>query len=1227
MGLLGFGSKKDKKKSKHPSVLPSDDYDPYVPNISPAAALPTTNASSRVEPGKAEIQSGNRPKRTTSLPPPPHQPQGTSVATNSSPPMPTNYYSNGGGSFTMSPTAAARASSGLGVGSSLMDDILGELMSSPTDKPGAQSATSTSSTTGNLLSDFERDMSLTFALARKLDVNDTKPTSSSSTSASTRTASSVPPTTIAPTETLATSPRAATNPTMSRYAFQQNETPNPSIYSSFAGSSTANTLPGTSSFASLLNGVNNGSSNKSIATSATASTPASTLTPEKRTSAPIKRTAVLDSDVSDSDESDTSSSSIGSQKDMRMAKGARPIMARRNPQFQTKRKVEQWVTKAELAPNSEDQKAQLIDRMKDRHRQEFLNAAVMRGQAPQTAPAELPRFIGPGLMKSAGLVLPPNPMEVRAIGPGLISSAGLIPSSNAMLYGGIAPMGTSPIGMGMNAQMSYGMVTSPMGTSPLGGRMDYMPVDDYRDRDFDPRDTRDFREQREFRGRGDSRDRDFDRYERDDYRQDRDYDPRDYYESRDHYQAGGPYESKEQRDYDRRDRDFVEGDDWRSAPEDDYDDDGFDSQRQRDELQQDRSGATRGFKSATGSSKHSDSDDSGPTERNKMSRGRREVSRGRREPLVRDDMSVRSGYSAAINRKATTDDEPQPEQEHPSRSASRTTSPSPRSQTSKYDEFEILRAEGPESTNLENGNYPRSLAASSSRPVSIEYDQIREREERERERDREGERTRSRSQAPTSSRSRSQPTRLMDDDEPLAFERVNYSRSSSPQAVMYSDEGLSLERRGRENSPSAAAKFRSRSMVATRTPSPLNPPRYMDEELPLSALDPWRDPAPTQPPRSAGAVSNTESRDKTSRRNIDEEYERRREREQPNGSIENSGGNSNRSTDQRQLNGPTFRDQLALKSKAYSRSSAASESSSTSSNDRPLVDYQYGNRSGIQSSFPSSSSRRPQYPEYQDRNIPPMPPMPMQYHLQDRDMMTASPMPKASRSRSLHGGYQQDDTSSRGRSPSPTPTSISRYANRRSMNDRPDREFLDVDPYERQQRAPSPSRSSPGTARRSFSNPSMVNLEPTPTYKYPARPGERVYSHPPPPRSSTDYDRDPRVGDQMPTRLVDLSAQAPPKERVLLHMKSEQQLYSNSRRRAVEEENAKILQFHKVEAQRERFQREHSGSLTPQGTLIQQIPIQKPGYIAGGRHMMPQGGQSMGGPARQGGSGYRYYDD
>lgn len=1103
---------------------------------------------------------------------------------------------------------------------------------------------------GNILSDFERDMSLSFALSQKLEVNDSKPTSAPASFATSSLATSNFSTKPAPQVTPASSSNSATNATASRYTFRQNENSNnQSIYSTFAGSS-ANTSLAPSSFTSLLGGTNSASSSMNASLSSTSAATSNTGAFQKRTSAPIKRTPVPDSDVSDSDESDTSNSSNDSHQEVRMAKGVRPIMARRpNPQLHTKRKVEQWATKAELAPNPEEQKAHLIDRMKDRHRQEFLNAAV-RVQSPLTIPAEQSRVIGPGLMTSAGLVAPPNPLEVRAIGPGLISSAGMVTSSNPMVYSGMAPLSTAQIGLGANAQPPYGMMAPPLGTPP-GARMDYLPHDDYRDRDFDSRDVRDYKEQRDFRGRGDSRDQDFDRYERDDYRQDRDYDyrdpresrdpydsrnpyqPRDSYDPRNSYQPRDPYELRDQRDSNRRARNYADSDDSKSTPENDAEDDSeedrFEPPRQRDDMRRGRSRVPR-------SSNHSDSEDNGPVENY--------LSSGKREQVLADDLSMRSG---AIGRKMMTDGEYL--RERGSRTPSRNTSPLPRSQTPKYDEFETLRPTGHDPENAE-GDKTRSRTISNSRPVSNEYDRIRIQEERARERERAYASSRVPiSRSPGSSPSAcSQSARHLDGEE--AVERVDWSRASSPQqATVYSDEEPPLGDRGRvleTERPGSAAKFRSRS-VSGRVASPLTP-RYMDEELPISALDPWRD-----PPRGADSVRENEAQEKTSHRSSDKEYNRQPERDQWNGSIEGSGGsNGSRGTEQRhsaggnyrdQWNGAiegnisrnveqyhsssgNYRDQLQPKSKLYTRSSAASESSSTSSNDRPLADYQNGSRAGLRlESSQSTSSRRPQY---HDRGIPPMPPLPTHYHFQDRDTVSPFPTPRASRSsRSLRTSSQHDDTSSRGRSPSPTPTSVSsRYPYRRSMNDRSDREFLDIDPYERQQRATSPSRSVYST-RRSASNPTLVNLEQPQVYRSGTRAGERIYSHPPPPRSMTDYDRDPRFVDTVPTKLIDLSAPTPPsKERVLRHMKSEQQLYSNSRRRAVEEENAKVLQFQRIEAQRERFQREHSGSVTPQGQLIYQIP-QKPGSVAGGRYMIPQSGQSMGGASRQGGNVHRYYDD
>ncbi|RUS18617.1 hypothetical protein BC937DRAFT_88538 [Endogone sp. FLAS-F59071] len=1264
MGLLGFGSKKDKKKSKHPSVLPSGDYDPYAPNIPRTPPTINKSLSTSTEPPNVEIQQGNRPKRTTSLPPPPRQSQGFATTISNPPPMPTNYYrGNVGDSFTASPTTASGSGASLGIGPSLMDDILGELMNRPTDGTGRDQASTGAAS--NILSDFERDMSLSFALSQKLEVNDSKPTAPASI-ATPRAASNFSPK-PAPQVVPASSSNSATNATTSRYTFRQNENSNnQSIYSTFAGSSAANTSLAPSSFTSLLGGTNSASSTNASLSSTSAAT-LNTGASQKRTSAPIKRTPVPDSDVSDSDESDTSNSSTDFQG-VRMAKGARPIMARRNPnpQLHTRRKVDQWATKAELAPNPEEQKAHLIDRMKDRHRQEFLNAAV-RVQSPLTVPVEQSRVIGPGLMASAGLVAP-NPLEVRAIGPGLISSAGMVTSPNSMVYSGtITPLSTPPIGLGANAQPPHGMMAPPMGTSPVGARMDYLPYDDYRDREFDPRDVRDYREQRDFRGRGDSRDRDFDHYERDDYRQDHDYDyrdpresrdpydprnsyqPRDPYDPRNSYQPRDPYELRDQRESNRRDRNYADSDDSKSAPEDDAEDDfeeeRFESPRQRDDMRRGRSRVPRSARSATGSTNHSDSEDNGPIENY--------LSPGRREQVLADDLSMQSG---AIGRKMMSDGEYL--RERGSRTPSRNASPLPRSQTPKYDEFETLRPTGRDPENAE-GNKARSRTISSSRPVSKEYDQIRVQEERARERERESEKAYASSRAPISrSRGsspsvRSQLARHLDSEETLAVERVNWSRASSPQqTTVYSDEEPPLGGRGRvleTERPSSAAKFRSRSVVVSgRAASPLTP-RYMDEELPISTLDPWRDPSPPQDSRGAVSTREIEAQEKTSHRSSDKEYNRQSERDQWNGSIEGSGSNGSRGTEQRhpaggnyrdQWNGAiegnnsrsveqyhsssgNYRDQLLPKSKLYTRSSAASETSSTSSNDRPLADYQNGSRAGLRlESSLSTSSRRPQY---HDRGIPPMPPLPTHYHLQDRDMISPSPTPRASRSsRSLRASFQHDDTSSRGRSPSPTPTSVSsRYPYRRSMNDRPDREFLDIDPYERQQRATSPSRSVYST-RRSASNPTLIGLEQPQAYRSGTRTGERVYSHPPPPRSMTDYDRDPRFVDTVPTKLVDLSAPTPPsKERVLRHMKSEQQLYSNSRRRAVEEENAKILQFQRIEAQRERFQREHSGAVTPQ-QLIYQIP-QKPGSVAGGRYM--QSGQGMGGATRQGGSVHRYYDD
>ncbi|ORE02926.1 hypothetical protein BCV72DRAFT_233830 [Rhizopus microsporus var. microsporus] len=215
---------------------------------------------------------------------------------------------------------------------SLFDDILAEL-NSPTAKKEE-----------SLLDDF----SLALALSQKLDLNHDEPLKKKET------------------------PKT-TNQTVEKK--QSNLLTGDSIYSNYLKNLSAlddTSSPDTSMFSSLLNASHISNNNKSTTPIASSSTP--TLRP------PVTTMKVLDSDISDSEESKKDDDE---DEDGRVTRGIRPIMERRTQDHRLKRKIDSWTNRVDPNANRVESNEAMIERMKDRHRNQVKLAALQRQQEMQ----------------------------------------------------------------------------------------------------------------------------------------------------------------------------------------------------------------------------------------------------------------------------------------------------------------------------------------------------------------------------------------------------------------------------------------------------------------------------------------------------------------------------------------------------------------------------------------------------------------------------------------------------------------------------------------------------------------------------------------------------------------------------------------------------------------------------------------------------------------------------
>jgi hypothetical protein len=161
-----------------------------------------------------------------------------------------------------------------------------------------------------------------------------------------------------------------------------------SIYSSYLKNISAldgdqsNSTFSTSMFDNLL-----GNSRTTATTTTTHNNNAS----NKINNTPIAKKVVLDSDVSDSDEDsqndseDDNSQLLNSDGNQRMTKGVRPIMERRaqDNRLLVQRKIDNWANRVDPEANRVESNESMINRMKDRHRNQVKLAALRQQQQDQ----------------------------------------------------------------------------------------------------------------------------------------------------------------------------------------------------------------------------------------------------------------------------------------------------------------------------------------------------------------------------------------------------------------------------------------------------------------------------------------------------------------------------------------------------------------------------------------------------------------------------------------------------------------------------------------------------------------------------------------------------------------------------------------------------------------------------------------------------------------------------
>ncbi|KAG1312756.1 hypothetical protein G6F64_002775 [Rhizopus arrhizus] len=132
----------------------------------------------------------------------------------------------------------------------------------------------------------------------------------------------------------------------------------------------------TSMFASLINNNNNNTSPTPVI-----HTTPSTSTPTLRNHSTTLK--VLDSDISDSEEEKEEEDEDEEEKGGMTTKGMRPIMERRANDHRLKRKIDTWSNRVDPEANRLESNESMIERMKDRHRNQVKLAAMQRQQDMQ----------------------------------------------------------------------------------------------------------------------------------------------------------------------------------------------------------------------------------------------------------------------------------------------------------------------------------------------------------------------------------------------------------------------------------------------------------------------------------------------------------------------------------------------------------------------------------------------------------------------------------------------------------------------------------------------------------------------------------------------------------------------------------------------------------------------------------------------------------------------------
>ncbi|CAO0802171.1 unnamed protein product [Mucor circinelloides] len=168
-----------------------------------------------------------------------------------------------------------------------------------------------------------------------------------------------------------------------------------SIYSSYLRNISAldhepsNSTFSTSMFDNLLG--NNKQTTATTTTTTTTTTPAAASN-NSNANVPIATKVVLDSDISDSDEDskndsedDNSSQLLNYDGNQRMTRGVRPIMERRTQdnRLLVQRKIDNWANRVDPEANQVESNESMINRMKDRHRNQVKMAALRQQQQDQ----------------------------------------------------------------------------------------------------------------------------------------------------------------------------------------------------------------------------------------------------------------------------------------------------------------------------------------------------------------------------------------------------------------------------------------------------------------------------------------------------------------------------------------------------------------------------------------------------------------------------------------------------------------------------------------------------------------------------------------------------------------------------------------------------------------------------------------------------------------------------